>query len=131
MLNIEDSLEKFKTENGKNEFNEVLETDYVSYLIMYYSHVEDDLITKLYSIYMTEPDPDQFAALKQRLVAHIPPEEHEYLDLTHAFINESSKDCPVEMNGGESYDPFVDTENSVHIIDMIQAYSTMSDDTEE
>ena len=109
MLNIEDSLEKFKTENGKNEFNEVLETDYVSYLIMYYSHVEDDLITKLYSIYMTEPDPDQFVALKQKLVAHIPPEEHEYLDQTHAFINESSKDCPVEINGGESYDSFVDT----------------------
>ena len=57
-------MEGFKIGNGKNEYKEVLETDYVSYLILYYSHVEYDLITKLYSIYVPERDPDQFEELK-------------------------------------------------------------------
>ena len=103
-----------------------METDYTSYLILYYSHLEDDLITKLYSIYVSEPDPDQFESLKEKLVAHIPSEEHEYLDQTHSFRNETPKDCPVEMYGGESYDPFADTENSVHIKALVQAHKTMS-----
>ena len=55
-------MEGFMIGNGKNEFKEVLETDYTSYLILYYSHfrlVFKDSTVLIFTVTCRAPQSDR------------------------------------------------------------------------